>query len=69
MLPMPKLMPPDILGARYDHEGVGAYAREGALDGEGRAVADLHHGDDRGDADDDAERGEQGPHDVPPERA
>ena len=58
-----------ILGARYNHEGVGPYAREGALDGEGRSVADLHHGDDRRDADDDAERGEQGPHDVPSERA
>ena len=36
-----------ILGARYDHEGIGPYAREGALDGEGRPVADFHHGDDR----------------------
>ena len=58
-----------VLGARYDHERVGPYAREGALDGEGRSVADLHHGDDRRDTDDDAERGEQGSHDVTSERA
>ena len=69
MLPMPKLMPPTFWAPGYDHEGVGADAGEGALDGEGRAVADLHHGDDRRDADDDAERGEQGAHDVAPEGA
>ena len=47
------------MSARYNHERIGADVLERALHGEGRSVADLHHGDDRRHADDDAERGKE----------
>jgi hypothetical protein len=37
------------------------------LDGTGRAASQFHHGDDRGNADDDAEAGEHRAHDIAPE--
>ena len=46
--------------ARLDQERVGAHAGDGLLQGGLRALADLHHGDDRADADDDAQ-GRAGP--------
>ena len=69
MLPSPWLTPPMLAARGHDHEGVRAKAGDRALDGDGRAVADLHHRDHGCDADDDAQHGEHRAHDVAPERA
>ena len=55
--------------ARHDDEQVGAHRGEGLLDLRLGALADGDHGDDRGDADDDAERGEKRAHLVAQQRA
>ena len=57
-------------GRRAGHhdEEVRAHRREGLLHLRLRARADGHHRDDRGDADDDAERREERPHLVPQHR-
>ena len=67
--PAPELMPAtiDVRGIHLDD--IGAQAGDGLLDGIGGAAADLHHGDDGGDADDDAQTGQQRPHDVPAQGA
>ena len=50
-------------------EQVGAHRGEGLLDLRLRALADGDHGDDRADADDDAEHGREGAHLVAEQRA
>ena len=57
------------LGPRRDDEDVGAHRSERLLDAGPRPFADRHHGDDGGDADDDAQRGEERAHLVAQERA
>src|SRR5262249_30179714 len=51
-------------GARLHQQVVRSHTRDRALDGGGRALADLHHRDHRGDADDDANGGEHRAHGV-----
>ena len=54
--------------AWVDDDGVGAHAGDGFLDRRRRAVPDLHHRDHRRHADDDAQTGEDRPHDVAAKR-
>jgi hypothetical protein len=54
--------------ARHDHEDVGAERADLLGDLRLRAGADRHHGDDRGDPDDDAEHGEEAAHLVGAQR-
>ena len=50
--------------AGENHQIVGAHRGDGVLDCQGGSVADFHHRDDGGHADDDAESSEGGAHDI-----
>ena len=54
--------------AGIDLHDVSADGGDGPLKGERRALADFHHGDDGGDADGDAQAGEDGAHGVAAKR-
>src|SRR5262249_50859338 len=51
--------------SRKDDQKVAAHGRDGVLDGGLRPLADREHGDDSRDADDDPQRRENRPHEIP----
>jgi hypothetical protein len=54
--------------AGHDQQVVGSHAGDGTLNGEGRAVADLYHGNHRRYAYDNAQRRERRAQDIPAQR-
>ena len=67
--PQPVRMPLDGDAAGKNQNHIFAEAGDLRFDLRLGAVADADHGDDRADADDDAERGQHGTHFVPAQRA